>query len=118
MRCRDIALAGVLLKHFRAQDLVSEVLHGFWREELEGLRDSHWRDAHSFVVPDVFHRHYALRGLESQMLVRMERRSMWLGLATPVAGEWRCIDVRDCCWHFEEGNNHSMRVDKFMWLLG
>ena len=64
MRSRNIAVARVLLEDSGAQNLVAEVLHCFWGEELEGLRDGHRRDAHSFVVSDVFHGYYALRRLE------------------------------------------------------
>lgn len=41
MRSRNIAVARVLLKDFGTQDLVAEILHCFWGEELEGLRDGH-----------------------------------------------------------------------------
>ena len=64
MRSRNIAVARVLLEDSRAQDLVTEVLHCFRREELKGLRNGHRRDAHSFVISDVFHGDYALRRLE------------------------------------------------------
>ena len=116
MRSRNITLAGVFLEDFWAQDLVAEVLHCFWGEELEVLRDGHRRDAHSFIIPDVFHGNYALRRLESEMLVRLKCRGMWLVLAIPFAREWHGIGTRDCCWHFGEGSDYAFSVDEVSWL--
>lgn len=74
VRRGDVAIVRVLFEHFRAENLIAEVLHSFGRKELEWLRDCHGRDAHPFIVSYVFHRHDALRRLEGKMLIRMECR--------------------------------------------